>query len=82
VQSIRLLDGEIIKVVKSCGFTSSLVDPCLWVKQSNSGIVMIAIYVDNCSTIASHEGLKEVIEDLNNHDFGLKIEEYFKGYLR
>jgi hypothetical protein len=43
---------------------------------------MIAIYVDNCSTIASHEGLKEVIEDLNNHDFGLKIEEYFKGYLR
>jgi hypothetical protein len=44
-------------------------DPCLWVKQSNSGIFMMEIYVDNCLTIRSSEDIKEVIQDLNIHDF-------------
>jgi hypothetical protein len=57
------------------------VDPCLWVKQSNTGIVMTAIYSDNCLTFGFDEGIKEVIEDLKNHDLGLKIEEDLKGFL-
>jgi hypothetical protein len=42
---------------------------------------MTAIYVDKCLIIESDEGIKEVIEDLKNHDFGLQIEEYLKYYL-
>jgi hypothetical protein len=34
---------KLVKALKSCGITGSLVDPCLWVKQSNTGIVMIEI---------------------------------------
>jgi hypothetical protein len=36
------------------------------------------IYLDNCLTIGSDQGIKEVIEDLEKHDFGLKVEEDLK----
>jgi hypothetical protein len=39
---------------------------------------MMEIYMDDCFTIGYNEGIKEVIENLKNHDFGLKIEEDFK----
>jgi hypothetical protein len=32
VQSARQLYVKVVKALKSCGFTGSLVDPCLWVK--------------------------------------------------
>jgi hypothetical protein len=35
---------------------------------------MMAIYMDNCLTIGSDEGIKEVIEYLKKNDFGLNIE--------
>jgi hypothetical protein len=40
------------------------VDLCLWVKQCNSGIVMMSINVDKCLTIGSDKVIKEIIEDL------------------
>jgi hypothetical protein len=55
--------------------------PCLWVKQSNSGIVMMVIYVNDCLTIGSDEAIKDIIEDLKQYDFGLKVEEYHKDHL-
>jgi hypothetical protein len=64
VQIARQFYVQLVKALKSCGFTGSLVDPCLWVKNSNSGIVMMAISMDNCLTIVSDDGIKEVIEDL------------------
>jgi hypothetical protein len=42
---------------------------------------MMVIYVDDCLTIGSDEGIKEVIEVMKGHDFGLKIEEDLKDYL-
>jgi hypothetical protein len=36
---------------------------------------MMEIQVDNCINIGSDEGIKELIDDLAKHDFGLKIEE-------
>jgi hypothetical protein len=65
VQSARQFYAKLIKALKSCGFTGSLMDPYLWVKQSNTGIVMMAIHVDECLTFVPDEGIKEVIEDLN-----------------
>jgi hypothetical protein len=32
---------------------------------------MMAIYLDDCLTIGSDEGIKEIIEDLKWHNFGL-----------
>jgi hypothetical protein len=73
VQSARQFYVKLIILLKSCGFTGNLADPCLWVKKSSSGIFMMAIYVDGILTIGSDEGIKEVIKDLKKQDFGLKI---------
>jgi hypothetical protein len=43
---------------------------------------MMKIYVGNCLTIRSDEGIKALIKDLKNHGFGLKIEENLKHYSR
>jgi hypothetical protein len=37
--------------------------------------------VDNCLTIGSDDAIKEVIEDLKSHDFGLEFDEELKDYL-
>jgi hypothetical protein len=55
LQSVRQLYVKPVKALKSCGFTGTFVYPCLWVKQFNTGIVMMAIYVDDCLTIGSDE---------------------------
>jgi hypothetical protein len=52
---------KLVKALKSCEFYGSLVDSCHWFKQFNSGIVMMEIYMDNCLTIGSDEGVNEVI---------------------
>jgi hypothetical protein len=81
VQCARQFYFKLVKALKSCGFIGSLADPCIWVKQFNTGIVMMVIYVDNCLIIGSYEGIKEVIEDLKKHDFSLDIEKDLKDYL-
>jgi hypothetical protein len=40
---------------------------------------MVAIYANDWITFGSDEDIKEVIEDLKKHDYGLK--EDLKGYL-
>jgi hypothetical protein len=34
---------KLVRALKSCRFTGSLVDPCLWVEKSNEGIDMTEI---------------------------------------
>jgi hypothetical protein len=51
------------------------VDPCLWTKHSSIGMVMIAIYVDDCLSIRTEETIEEVIKALKGHNFGLKVED-------
>jgi hypothetical protein len=40
--------------------------------------VMMEIYVEDCLTFGSDEGIKEIIEDLKRHEFGIKINKFFK----
>jgi Reverse transcriptase (RNA-dependent DNA polymerase) len=51
VQSARDFYNKLVSALKDCGFQGSLVDPCLWIKHFNQGIVIIAIYVDDCLII-------------------------------
>jgi hypothetical protein len=64
-----------VEVLKYCEFKSDEIDPCLWTKHSSLGMVMIAIYVDDCFIIGTEEAIEEVINALKGHDFGLKVEE-------
>jgi hypothetical protein len=50
----------------------SPVDPCLWIKHSEFGIVMVAVYV---------EGIQDIINCLKSCDFGLKIADNMTDYL-
>jgi Reverse transcriptase (RNA-dependent DNA polymerase) len=47
VQSAREFYSKLVSALKDGGFQLSSIDPCLWIKYSNHGIVLIALYVDN-----------------------------------
>jgi hypothetical protein len=49
VQSARQYYVQPLEAQKGCGFEGSKVDPCLWVKNSSSGIVLMDIYVNDCA---------------------------------
>ena len=70
-----------MSALKDCGFQGSLVDPCLWIKHFNQGIVIIAIYVDDCLIIGDDSKINEVIEELKGYNFGLKVEDHLTDYL-
>ena len=57
------------------------IDPCLWIRKGPLGIVMIAIYVDDCLSIGSDEAIQEVIDDLKKFGFQLKVENDLVDYL-
>jgi hypothetical protein len=51
MQSARNFYVKLVKTMKSCRFTGSLVDLYLWVQLLNTRIVMMLIYVENCLNI-------------------------------
>jgi hypothetical protein len=65
---------KLVEALKGCGFEGSPVDPCLGTRNSSSGIVMMAIYVNGCLTIGTDTAIDEVIESMKNYGFGLKVE--------
>jgi Reverse transcriptase (RNA-dependent DNA polymerase) len=75
-QSARDFYNKLVSALKDCGFQGSLVYPCLWIKHFNQGIVIIAIYVDNCLIIGDDSKINEVIEELKGYHFGLKVEDH------
>jgi Reverse transcriptase (RNA-dependent DNA polymerase) len=81
VQSAREFYNKLVSALKDCGFQGSLVDPCLWIKHFNQGIVIIAIYVNDCLIIGDDSKINEVIEELKGYNFGLKVEDHLTKYL-
>jgi hypothetical protein len=43
VQSEREFDKKLVSALKECNFQGNSVDPCLWTKYSNNGIVLLGI---------------------------------------
>jgi Reverse transcriptase (RNA-dependent DNA polymerase) len=81
VQSAREFYNNLVSALKDCGFQGSLVDPCLWIKHFNQGIVIIAIYVNDCLIIGDDLKINEVMEELKGYNFGLKVEDHLTDYL-
>jgi Reverse transcriptase (RNA-dependent DNA polymerase) len=81
VQSARQFYVKLVEALKGCGFEGSPVDPCLWTRNSSSGIVMMAIYVIDCLTIETDTAIDEAIESMKNYGFGLKVENDLTDYL-
>jgi hypothetical protein len=58
-----------VSALKYCGFQGS-----------NQGIVMVAIYVDDCLIIGDDSKINEVIEELKGYNFVLKVEDHLTDY--
>jgi Reverse transcriptase (RNA-dependent DNA polymerase) len=61
VQSAREFYNKLVLCLKGYDFMGSLVDPCLWIKHSEFGIVMVVMYVNSCLVIGSKEGIQDMI---------------------
>jgi hypothetical protein len=68
-------------LLKGCGFQGNSVNPCLWTKFKEHGIVFVGIYVDNCLVIGNENGINDIINGLKTYKFGLKIANDLKDYL-
>jgi Reverse transcriptase (RNA-dependent DNA polymerase) len=81
VQSARQFYLMYVKILKQIGFVQSNADPCLLIKKSNLGIVMMIIHVDDCFTIGNRKAIDHVIEEIKKKGLELKVEYNFTDYL-
>jgi hypothetical protein len=57
------------------------VDPCFWIKYSDLVVTLIAIYVDDCLVIGTDEGIDNVVNNLRDYKFCLKVNHDLTDYL-
>jgi len=81
VQSARQFFKKLKVKLLKLGFEEGIVDPCLMVRKNKLGIVMIAIYVDDCLMIGKQEAIDDAIAGLEKSGFKLKIENELTDYL-
>jgi hypothetical protein len=81
VQSAREFYKKLVLALKGCGFQGNSVNPYLWTKYTEHGIVFIVIYVNNCLMIGNENNINDVIDGLKTYKFGLKIANDLKDYL-
>jgi hypothetical protein len=82
VQSAREFYKKLVLALKGCGFQGISVDPCLWTKYTENGIVFVGIYVYDYLVIGNENGINDVIDGLKTYKLGLKIANDLKSYLR
>jgi hypothetical protein len=82
IQSAKEFHKKLVLALKGFGFQGNSVDPCLWTKYTEHGIVFVGIYVDDCLVIGNEKDINDVINGLKTYKFGLKIANDLKDYLR
>ena len=69
-------------ILKSIGFIQSPVDPCLLIRVDKElGMVIIAIYVDDCYAIGHEKALVNTIEKIRESGLKVKVENDLSDYL-
>ena len=56
------------------GFQGGIIDPCLYVRRSDKGIVLLGMHVNDCLCAGQTEALKETNNSIKQH-FGITIED-------
>ena len=70
-----------IKILKKSGLDECNVDPCLYVKKSEKGIVNVALYLGDNPMIGDIEATGQVITTLEEIGLVLKVMEGLQDYL-
>ena len=79
-QSRQMWYNRLSTYLRREGYTNSPVNPCVFIKKSKNGFVIIVVYVDDLNIIGTIEELTTTVEylkkefemkDLNKSNFGL-----------
>ena len=70
-----------IECLESIGFSRSQVDPCLFIKKDENGVVYLAIYVDDCYAVGDLKAIERVIKDIVSTGYTVKVEDDLSDYL-
>ena len=81
VQSARQDHEKAVEILRKNGFVGGEVDPCLFMKKSEKGLVYIALCVGDNLLVGHPEAIKHVIYELRENDLILKIDDDLTGYL-
>jgi hypothetical protein len=82
VQSAQQFFKKLPEVLKSIGFKQSNADPCLLIiNDVKLGIVIIAVYVDDCYAIGEKPALVDMIKSIQNNGLKVKVENNLSDYL-
>ena len=77
VQSARQFWKRIVRDLEDIGFKPSAADPCLLARKDKRGLVIIALYVDDCLCIGNKEAIESLINELQAKKLNLKIDRDF-----
>jgi hypothetical protein len=81
VQASRLWGKHYAEIMKKIGFHQSKSDPCLFVRQNERGLAMVAIYIDDGYACGDRAALDQMIEQLQAAKLKLKVEHSMEDYL-
>jgi len=67
--------------LKKIGFKGGTADPCLFIKQSMNGVIIISVYIDDKFCVGHKKALAEFVEDLKKHGLLVKVVSNLTNYL-
>ena len=80
VQSARQWAKKFKQTLKKINFEVSLLDPCLMIRKSKEGTVILCIYVDDVLMMGDKEAINKAIEDIMK-EFTIRKEGKLHDYL-
>ena len=73
VQAARQWYKKFVTILKKIGFEGGTADPCLFVKRTSKGIIMISVYVDDNFCVGHKAALEEFVADLKKNGLSVKV---------
>ena len=68
-------------ILKKIGFKGGDVDPCLYRRQDEDGLVFVALYVDDNLMVGHPNPIQKTIKELQANGLTLKVEDNLCDYL-
>ena len=81
VQSARQFFKKFAEILKSFGMLQSRIEPCVFTQDSELGMLIVAIYVDDCYVVGTELSINKFISELKKAGLKLKIEDRPTDYL-
>jgi hypothetical protein len=81
VQAARQFNKKFSEILQQIGFTQNAAEPCLFYNNSEKGICMLVVHVDDCYVIGTKETLSETINNIKSKGLTIKTDFSTKDYL-